>query len=69
METVDTISSETFIALASELADSKLREIHTEMEIDEERDGMTCYTEAAQELHNQYYDEYQEMILSIVDVR
>jgi acetoacetate decarboxylase len=55
------------LELASELADMKVREIMVNFSdiYIEDSDGSTRYTEEAQDLFNEWYDSYTELIQSI----
>jgi hypothetical protein len=51
------------IELASELAHKKLLENHSLMEIyEDEQADITSYTDEAQDIFNEYYDEYLFLI-------
>jgi len=53
------------VELASELASAHLeRQWHNRMIIWEEYDGVQVYTEDAQDLFNEYYDNYYTLIES-----
>lgn len=53
------------VELASELASAHLeRQWHNRMVIWEEYDGVQVYTEDAQDLFNEYYDNYYTLIES-----
>lgn len=55
------------LELASELADMQVREIMVNFSdiYIEDSDGSTRYTEEAQDLFNEWYDSYTELIQSI----
>lgn len=55
------------LELASELADMQVREVMVNFSdiYIEDSDGTTRYTEKAQDLFNEWYDSYTELIQSI----
>lgn len=55
------------LELASELADMQVREVMVNFSdiYIEDSDGTTRYTEEAQDLFNEWYDSYSELIQSI----